>query len=119
MKIKTIEIVPALLLLGVLARFVQVTIGSMGEGNGVQSPDKKFWARAEGSYTKKFWGGTHNYYEFTVESTAGQRIQHILMDEPPQGMMSVRQDGWIEWAPDSSSVTYTLKGARLTLNLKP
>ena len=119
MKKKTIVIIPALLLLGALARFAQVTLGSIGEGNGVESPDKRFLASAEGFHSTRFWGGTHNYYEFTIKSAAGRRIHHILMDEPPQGMISVRQDGWIQWAADSSSVTYSFKGSHLTLSVNP
>jgi hypothetical protein len=119
MKKKTTIILLALLVLAVLARFAQVTFGSMGEGNGVESPDKRFLAHAQSFYTTKFWGGKRNYYEFTIKSAAGRRIHHLVMDEPPQGMISVRQDDWIKWAADSSSVTYTFKGTQLTLSINP
>jgi hypothetical protein len=54
MKKKTIILVLALLLLASLARFVQVTLGSMGEGNGVESPDKRFLPGAESFYSTRF-----------------------------------------------------------------
>jgi hypothetical protein len=119
MKKKTAIIVLALIFLGALARFVQVQLGAIGEGNGAESPDRRFLADARSFYTTRFWGGTHNYYEFTIKSAGGRCVYHLVVDELPQGMMSVRQDGWIKWATDSSSVTYDLKGAQLTLKVNP
>ena len=120
MKKKIAIILPALLLLAVIARLTQMALGSSGEGNGAESPDKKFFAHAESFYTSRFWGGTHNYYEFTIMPTPkGRPIHHIVMDEPPQGMFGVRQDDWIQWSADSSSVTYSFKGTKLTLSVNP
>ena len=94
-----------------------VQIGPMGCGRGAESPDKKFLAEASDLYSERFWGGTHNYYEFTITTAEGGRVHHIVMDEPPQGMIDWREDGLIQWASNSSSVTYTFKGAQLTLNV--
>lgn len=119
MKKKTFLIVMAVLVAGFLIRFVQVLLNSSGEGRGEWSPNKKFFANAEGFYDTKFWGGKHNYYEFTITSADGRRIQHVVIDEPPQGMTSVREEASIQWAADGSSVTYGVKGANLTLGVNP
>jgi hypothetical protein len=115
MKIKSAVLIATLLLLGILIRFVQ--IAPTGGGNGAESPDQKFLALASGLYSKRFGGGTHNYCEFEIKTAGGGRIHHIVMDEPPQGMIDWREDGVIQWASNSSSVTYTFKGALLTLNV--
>ena len=113
-------IIAVLIVLAVLLfRFVQMTLLETGEGNGAESPNKRFRALAESCYTTRFFGGRHNYYEFTIEASDGRRIQHIVMDEPTQGMIGWREGGSIQWAPDSSSVTYTFKGAQLILSVVP
>lgn len=119
MKKKTTLIILAFILLGGFLRFGCVALDSIGGGRGLESPDKKFLALASDFYEKKFWGGTHNHYEFTIQTPGGQRIQHVLMDEPPQGMIGWRENGSIQWAADSSSVTYSFKGTQLTLSVKP
>lgn len=103
------------LLLGIIIRAVQ--IAPTGGGRDAASPDKKYLASASGLYSKKFWGGTHNYYEFTIKTIGGARVQHIVMDEPPQGMIDWREDGSIQWASNSASVIYTFKGANLILSV--
>src|SRR5262249_27815204 len=93
--------------------------GSLGGGRSAYSPDKKYRASAFGFHSERFWGGVHNYYEFSIHSADGQRLQHIVMDEPPQGMIGWRDDGSIQWTPDSSSVTYSFKSTELKLSVKP
>jgi hypothetical protein len=112
-------LIAGLLLLGVLFRFAQVAVQSYSGGRATNSPDQKFLAVAEDFYKKKFWGGTHDYYEFTINTPGGERVQHILMDEPPQGMIDWREDGEIQWASNSASVTYIFKGGRMTLDVNP
>jgi hypothetical protein len=104
-----------LLLLGILVR--AVFIAPMGGGRGAESPDKKFLALASDFHGRRFWGGAHNYYEFTIKTSGGERVQHVVMDGAPQGMTSWREDGSIQWASNSLSVTYTFKGGQLTLNV--
>jgi len=103
----------------ILFRFVQVTLSETGEGDGAESPDKRFLAMAEAHYATRFFGGRHNYYEFKIQTSNGRPIQHIVMDEPPQGMVSPRGERLIQWAADSSSVTYALKGTKLILSVVP
>ena len=106
----------AALLLGILIRFVQVA--PTGSGRGVESPDRKFLAEASDLYSKRFWGGIHNFYEFTIKTAGGKQVHHIVMDDPPQGTIDWREDGVIQWASNSSSVTYTFNGGQLTLNVE-
>jgi hypothetical protein len=117
MKKKSAILIATLLLLGTLIRFAQVALNSSGGGRMAASPDSKFLALASDFHQKRFWGGTHNYYEFTVKTAGGGRVHHIVMDEPPQGMIDWREDGGIQWVSDSSCVTYTFKGGQLTLNV--
>ena len=117
MKKKSAILIVTLVLLGTLFRFIQVSLNSFGVGRAAKSPDKKYFAHAFDFYNQKFWGGTHNYYEFTIEMAGGGRVHHLVMDEPPQGMTSWREDGLIQWASNSSSVTYIFKGAQLTLEV--
>ena len=120
MKKKTKLVILAFVLLGGLFRFGCMALHSVGGTRGLESPDKRFLACASDRHDAKFWGGKHNYYEFTIQTTGGQRIQYVLMDEPPQGMISTRDDDLlIQWAADSSTVTYSFKGTRLTLSVKP
>ena len=115
MKKKSVILIAILLLLGIFIRTVQIT--PIGGGTEAESPNKRFVASASDLYGKRFWGGTHNYYEFTIKSAGGGQVYHIEMDEPSQGMINWREDGSIQWASNSLSVTYTFKGALLTLNV--
>jgi hypothetical protein len=119
MKKKTATIIVVFIMVGTLIRFVQVLLSGSGSGNGVESPDKKYLALASDFHGKKFWGGTHNYYEFTVQTAEGRHLQHVVMDEPLQGMISWRENDSIQWTSNSSSVTYTFKGGQLTLSVLP
>jgi hypothetical protein len=96
MKKRSAILIAIIILLGILIRMVQV--GPTGGGRGTKSPDNKFLAEASYLYGKGFWGGTHNYYEFTVKTAGGRQVSHIVMDEPPQGMIHWREDGLIQWA---------------------
>lgn len=111
-------VILVIILLGGL-RYGYVLSNSGGSGRTIESPDKRFSASAFDFHSKRFWGGTHNHYMFTVQATGGQLIQHVLMDELPQGMISWREDGLIQWAADSTSVTYSFKGIQLTLSVSP
>ena len=117
MKKKRAILIVTFLLLGTLFRFVQVSLNSGGGGRGAHSPDNKFLALASDFHYQNFLGGTHNYYEFTVETTGGGQVHHVVMDEPPRGMIGWREDGQIQWASNSLSVTYTFKGGQLTLEM--
>ena len=117
MKKKSAILIVTLLILAVLIRFVQVSLNSGGGGRGAHSPDNKFLALASDFHNQNFLGGTHNYYEFTVEPAGGGQVHHVVMDEPPQGMTGWREDGLIQWASNSLSVTYIFKGGQLTLEM--
>jgi hypothetical protein len=119
MKKKSVLIIVVILLVGTLIRFFQVASASIGGGRSAESPDKRYTADASFFHEKGFWGGTNNGYEFTVKTAEGRRVQHIVMDEPPQGMINWRDDGSIQWTSNSSSVTYSFKGGQLTLSVIP
>jgi hypothetical protein len=119
-KTRIFVVIAAAILIGVLIRFATVALGTLGEGRSQDSPDKKFRAYAGSVYQKRFWGGTYNHYEFRIEAiSGGQQIQHIIMAEPPQGMIVWRNDGSVQWTADSSSVTYSFKGTEIQLSVKP
>ena len=104
--VKIVLAITGVIFLGVVIRFGIIAFDSMGTGRSQDSPDKRFQTRVSSLWCKKFWGGNGNRYEFTVQSLAdGRVLQHVLMEEPPQGMVSWRDDDMIQWAADSSSVT--------------
>jgi hypothetical protein len=113
-KKKTAKCIATIVLLAILFRFF--LIAPSGGGRGVESPNKRFLAQVSDLYRKKFWGGKYNYYEFELKTADGDVIDHVVMDEPPQGMTSWRYEGEILWSSNSASVTYTFKGGRLTLD---
>jgi hypothetical protein len=120
LKTKSVNIcVIAGLLLGAAYRFVQLLPYPFGGGQYRESPDKQFTAHANTLIDCHFFGGERRYYEFTIEAGPRQRVRRIEMTEPPEGMISWRHEGTIQWAADSSSVTYSFMGTQLILSTKP
>jgi hypothetical protein len=111
--------VPAVLLLATAYRFVQVFPYPMGGGQYRESPDKRFTAQASSLTDRSFFGSERRYYEFTIEAGPPQRVRRVVIDEPPEGMIGWREQGTIQWAADSSAVTYTFGGTQLILSTKP
>ena len=109
----------ALLFLAAGYRFMQVLPYPMGGGQHRESPDKRFTAHAASMTDRGFFGGERHYYEFTIEADSRQRVRRLVIDEPPEGMISWRGEGTIQWAADSSAVTYGFKGTQLILTNTP
>jgi hypothetical protein len=118
-KIIVVVVLAVLLLLAAGYRLLQVLPYPMGGGMCKESPDKRFTAHASSLTDLHYFGGVRCYYEFTIESAQRQRIRCIVIDEPPDGMIGWREEGEIQWAADSSSVTYTFKGTRLIMSVTP
>ena len=108
-----------MLLLVVGYRIVHVFPYPMGGGQYRESPDKKFTATASSMTDRFFFGGERRYYEFEIEAGSRHQIRRIIIEEPPEGMIEWRDDGSIEWEADSSSVTYSFRGTKLILSVKP
>ena len=70
---------------------------------------------------EKFWGGNFTYYKFTIKASGGELICHYKLDNPPQPLSDWREESehLIQWATDSSSVTYHFNGGHLNLSVKP
>ena len=111
------NITGAVILVLIVLIIRELQIAPAGGGRGAESPDKRFLAMASDYRAKRFWGGVHNYYEFAVTTAGGELVHHVIMDEPPQGMIDWREDGVIQWASNNSSVTYSFSGAQVTLNM--
>ena len=108
----------ALLLLAAVIRLVQMAFNSQSGSIRVESPDKKFIAYAASVSKVKFWGGTHNFYEFTVEAAAdGTRVHHIIVDQTPQERMSWSGRGAVVWFSNSTFVECFFDGSHLTLKV--
>ena len=107
-----------MLLLVVGYRIVHVFPYPMGGGQYRESP-KKFTATASSMTDRFFFGGERRNYEFEIEAGSRHQIRRIIIDEPPEGMIEWRDDGSIEWEADSSSVTYSFRGTKLILSVKP
>lgn len=121
-KLAIIAVLAALLLLLLVAagsRFLEVFPYPMGEGQGKESPDKRFTANAFSFTDRFFWGGGRRYYQFTIEEGKRGDVRRMVIDEPPEGMIDWRYEGTIQWASDSSSVTYTFGDTQLIMQIKP
>ena len=108
-----------MLLLVVGYRIVYIFPYPIGGGQYRESPDKKFTASASSMIDRFFFGGERRYYEFEIEAGSRHQIRRMVIDEPPEGMIEWREDGSIEWQADSSSVTYSFRGTKLILSVKP
>lgn len=100
-------------------RGLQVLPYPMGGGRDQKSPDGRLVAHAYSLWDRFFWGGERQYYEFSIEASPQRTLRRIVIDEPPEGVIGWREEGVIEWAADSSAVTYTFRGTRLVLSVKP
>lgn len=109
----------AIVLLGAAYRFLQILPYPMGGGNSQESPDKRFTASASDMTDCGFFSGKRSYYEFTIETGSRQVIRRIVIPEPPEGMINWRGEGTIQWAADSSRVTYSFRGTTLVLDVGP
>lgn len=118
-KIIIFAILSLLPVLAVAYRFFQLLPYPMGGGKYVESPDKRFTARASSLTDRDFFCGERRYYEFIIDLNPSQRIRRIVIPEPKEGMIGWRDEGTIQWATDGSSVTYTFKETQLTLKMTP
>jgi hypothetical protein len=114
-----IIVVISVLLLGASYRFVQLLPYPIGGGQFRESTDKRYTAHASSMTNRYYWGGERRYYEFIIEAGPRQRIRRIVIDEPPEGMIDWRNEGTIQWAADSSAVTFIFNGTRLIMSTKP
>ena len=119
MKKKVIISLVILIALAAAYRFMQVLPYPQGGGRYRESPDKRFTAHAWNLTDCSFFGGERSYYEFRLESEPHVRVRRMVIDAPPEGMIQWRDEGTIEWAADSSSVTYSFKGTQLILSVTP
>lgn len=118
-KVIVILALPVILVLAAIYRFVQVLPYPMGGGQYKESPNKQFTAHASSLTDRYFFGGERRYYEFTIEAGLRQRVRRLVIDEPSEGMIGWRDEGAIQWAADSSAVTYSFRGTQLILTNKP
>ncbi|MBI5772996.1 MAG: hypothetical protein HZA89_04540 [Verrucomicrobia bacterium] len=123
MKRKTIiQIVIALFLVGVAARFGWIAMTSVSSDDMAQSPDKRYVAKVSSKWRDDFWGRTpHEYHCVTIESAEGRSVRRIVTAEP---WTSWPRECLIQWATDNSSVTFTFKTeelmkTRLIINISP
>jgi len=89
-------------------------------GRAILSPDGRYMAHASTITDRGFWGDEHTYYEFAIESPQQQRIRTATIKESVDGLINWQRDvpvgdGFIQWASDSSSVTYTLRAGQFTM----
>ena len=73
--------------------------------NKVQSPDKRFTAKALNIWYNDYWGrAPHENHYFSIQTTDGRTIQHVHAEKPWTGWP---HDCGIQWTTNSSSVTFT------------
>lgn len=120
---KIISLLLVLLLVALGAyRSMLVLISPMGGGRSLESPDKHYQATASTLSSVQFWGGERYYYEFVLEKNPNDSRQVIKrLSVEPQGEKRLNWyagQGVIEWAKDSSAVTYQFGNSQLTLKLR-
>jgi hypothetical protein len=94
-----------------------------GGGRHEISPDKRFAAGAMSMVDQNFFGLTRCYYDFSV--TVGDPslradapiVARQIISASSQTMIAWREQGTIEWSPDSSQVTFLFEKSRLTLKV--
>ena|SRR6266566_7135034 len=123
LKNKTIiRVVIALLLLAAAGRYVWITVPTVSSDIRMRSPDKRHVARVLTKWRGDFWGrASHEYHWVAVETADGRVVRRIFTDEPWTGWP---KDGSIQWATNSSSVTFSSKTeealrTHLILNVSP
>lgn len=120
--IRIISILLALLLMVFAAsRGLQVLISPIGSGRSVDSPDLHYQTTASTLSATQFWGGERHYYEFTLEKISNdsrQVLKRVRVEPRNEKLLDwYSGQGVIEWASDSSAVTYQFGTSQLTLKL--
>jgi hypothetical protein len=110
-----------LVLTAIGVRECNVTSQFSAMGGGANSPDARFIAVGGTLEGEKFWGGKYTCYEFMIKTKTGVLISYHKLDNPQQPLVNWREDGdhLIQWATNSSSVTYNFTGRHLTLSVTP
>ena len=115
-------IVGAMLIAGAAAwRWVQVLPYPLGSGQYQVSPDGRYEAHASEMHDEGFWGSERDYYELSVlDKSSHKSIRTVRMDPiPGEPMLPMRSDQQvIAWAEDSKSVTFSLQGIELKIDLR-
>jgi hypothetical protein len=123
MKKKTvIRVVVVLILLAIAVRISWVLMLSPTAHQSATSPDKRYVADISSRWRDDFWfGAAHDRHDIRIASYDGRSVRHLVMDD--------RSIGWpqecaIQWADDSSSVTFAFKreemdSARVIIPVRP
>ena len=106
----------------------------MGDGRLIESPNKQLTASAWSFTNESYFGGKRRYYVFTIEkgpeelvaseidpweANSKRTVRRLVIHNSPEGVISWRHEGTVQWAEDSSSITYNLRDTQLTLAVKP
>jgi hypothetical protein len=119
---KIVLSVAALLVLGIGGRFAWILLipPTVRSKQVSESPDKRYTATALSRWRSDFWGrAPHEFHYVFVEAADGRVIRQMHTDEEWTGWP---KDGSIEWATNSSTVTFIFKTeeaekTRLTLDV--
>ena len=107
-------------LFAVLAfRLFQVSRYPVANGTMLGSPDGKLSAMPSTVIDESFWGVKRQYYEFAVLDISNHFIRHVTFQDSVERPTQWRVEGSVEWAPDSSQVTFSNAEMRLILKVKP
>ena len=104
--------------LAIRYRYSQTRWYPRGGGRSELSPNERFAAHAFSMVDENVFGLKRYYYDFRI--TEGMRgdapvlVQEIV-DQKGERMIGWREQGTIQWAQDSSQVTFIFGDDRLTL----
>lgn len=96
----------AILLFRVAGWFCWTGLPPVSSHQNVQSPDKRYAAKVINDWHGDLWGRPCEYHHVSVETADGQIVRQVFTDEPWTGWP---KDCLIEWATNSSSVTFIFK----------
>jgi hypothetical protein len=119
-KVKWFVLIAVILLIAAAVWAARTVPIRNGVGRFESSPDKKFTAFAQSMAEERIWGRTRNYYDFMIQKGSGPAdpvVRRIEIAEPAEGLINWREEGLIEWAPDSSEVTFVFSDTRLSLKV--
>ena len=102
-------------------RCVQVIVSRVGGGQHLRSPNERYEAWAGNFYSKRFFGGERQWYEFRIIRPPGGRVhgQYIVEPSNDQPTFDMRDGKAILWAIDSTEVTFRFGPNSVTLKSEP
>jgi hypothetical protein len=114
---RSVMLIAILVLAGAGYRVVRVAVGSVKTGETKASPDGRFEASVMDSFSETFFGQEKHWLEFAITGSGqNQFLKTDYIEGPYFGSRS--SYSVIEWAKDSSAVTFLFPSVSLSMKLE-